>query len=85
MDSMSWKGLFGASFLVGAAVFGGTLVYLIDRIGWALGVILGLAPALLLGLLASVGHLVVALVGLRRTVPVGALPEPAGRPLPLLG
>jgi hypothetical protein len=61
-DALSWRGVAGVSLLVGAIVIAGTLVFLADRIGWVLGVVLGLLPALLLGLTAMLGHLVVTLV-----------------------
>ncbi len=60
--------------LVGAAVFAATIVYLIDRIGWPLGLILGWAPALLMGLAAVVCQVSMALIveaHCRRTGPVG--------------
>jgi hypothetical protein len=56
-----WRDVLGASLLVGAVVFAATLVYLADRVGWVLGAILGLAPALVLGLAAAGGHFVLAL------------------------
>ena len=51
-----------AAALVGTAVFAATLIYVVDRTGWGFGLLLGWAPALLLGLAAAVGHLALALM-----------------------
>ena len=51
-----------AAVLVGAAVFAATLVYAIDRTGWVFGLVLGWAPALLMGLVAGLGNFILALI-----------------------
>jgi hypothetical protein len=59
---MGWTGPLKVSVLVGAIVFASTLVYFVDRLGWALGLVLGLAPALIMGLATAAGHLALALL-----------------------
>lgn len=59
---LALAGSLKAAVLVGAAVFAATLVYAVDRTGWVLGLVLGWAPALLMGLLAGVGNFILALI-----------------------
>ena len=58
----NWVGSLGASAAVGVLVFAATIVYLIDRVGWGLGLVLGWAPALLMGLSAAAGHFAFVLI-----------------------
>ena len=59
---LALAGSLRAAALVGAAVSAATLVYLIDRTGWALGLVVGWAPALLLGVVAALGHFAIMLI-----------------------
>jgi hypothetical protein len=48
------------SGIVGALVFMGTIVYCADRLGWVVAIAIGWAPALLMAIIAGIGHAAVS-------------------------
>jgi hypothetical protein len=55
-----------ASGMIGALVFMGTIIYCADRLGWAVAIAIGWAPALVMAIISMVGYAAVsAMVAVR--------------------
>jgi hypothetical protein len=51
-----------ASAMIGALVFIGTIVYCADRLGWAIAIVIGWAPALVMAIISVVGYAAMAAI-----------------------